>query len=734
LGENPATNVSAEISSTDQYITITQNASAYNNVQGGGSATNQTYFEITVDEDCPDGHSANIEMNITSDEDTWVLYFALELNAPVIEFQSVFVDDGSNNILDPGETADIYVTFTNSGGSDATNVLTELSESDPYVTLNTTTHTFTVLSAGAVSTGMFNVTASGTAPIGHMANVDWVMNGDVNFDTSGSFDLVISQVPVLLEEDFTGAYPPDGWTLTGLNPGNWTQSTTSEAGGSSPESKLNWSPSFTGESRLVSPELNTAGSSTLDFEFRHYLNDFSGAEYVLSLRTTSDGGTTWNTAWEINPNGNVGPELIQLEISTPDVGAQDFQIAFVFDGNSFNINYWYIDNIHLEGGQGTALGFIEGDVTLDGGTGDVEDVIITAEDYVTSPDASGYYIIPLPSDTYDVTASLEGYEAVTSTGVQVLPNQTVTENFELTYLQAPEDLTAIANSNDVTLEWDMTAMRTTGEARINLNSSKSQMNRIGFEEANSVEETTRSLTGFKVYRNSVEIAQIYNTSQTTFYDNGLDAGDYSYYVTATYDGEIESLPSNIVEISVTLDAPVNLTAQAQEPDVILNWEAPSFLRSLTGYRVYRDGESVTDVTETTYTDYNVPTGIYTYYVTGLYEQYESDASNEVIVDLTEADDPLIPTNTVLIGNYPNPFNPETKIEFSLLEAGNVDVVIYNIKGEKVKKLVDGKMVAGFHSAVWNGKDDNGKKVASGVYLYRFKTAGIDQTKKMMLIK
>jgi hypothetical protein len=118
----------------------------------------------------------------------------------------------------------------------------------------------------------------------------------------------------------------------------------------------------------------------------------------------------------------------------------------------------------------------------------------------------------------------------------------------------------------------------------------------------------------------------------------------------------------------------------------------------------------------------------------LYDQYESEASNEVIVDLTEADDPLIPSNTALIGNYPNPFNPETKIEFSLLEAGNVDVVIYNIKGEKVKKLVDGKMVAGFHSAVWNGKDDNGKKVASGVYLYRFKTAEIDQTKKMMLIK
>ena len=70
----------------------------------------------------------------------------------------------------------------------------------------------------------------------------------------------------------------------------------------------------------------------------------------------------------------------------------------------------------------------------------------------------------------------------------------------------------------------------------------------------------------------------------------------------------------------------------------------------------------------------------------------------------------------------------------MLDADNVDLIIYNIKGERVKKLISNRLDAGFHSAVWDGKDDNGKKAASGIYLYRFKTTKINQVKKMILLK
>ncbi len=94
--------------------------------------------------------------------------------------------------------------------------------------------------------------------------------------------------------------------------------------------------------------------------------------------------------------------------------------------------------------------------------------------------------------------------------------------------------------------------------------------------------------------------------------------------------------------------------------------------------------------------------------------------------------PLVP---VLNGNYPNPFNPETKIAFSIPEDSKVNLTIYNIKGQKVKTLVNDQLEKGFHEIIWNSKDNNGKSVASGVYFYKFdvnsKTKGV---KKMLLLK
>ena len=88
----------------------------------------------------------------------------------------------------------------------------------------------------------------------------------------------------------------------------------------------------------------------------------------------------------------------------------------------------------------------------------------------------------------------------------------------------------------------------------------------------------------------------------------------------------------------------------------------------------------------------------------------------------------------LIGNYPNPFNPETTISYNIKEADLVSLDIYNVKGQKVKSLVNDRQTAGRHDIVWNGKDDNGKSVSSGVFFYRMKSGKYTSTKKMILMK
>ena len=104
------------------------------------------------------------------------------------------------------------------------------------------------------------------------------------------------------------------------------------------------------------------------------------------------------------------------------------------------------------------------------------------------------------------------------------------------------------------------------------------------------------------------------------------------------------------------------------------------------------------------------------------------------ITFTGTDSDLIPV-TSLIGNHPNPFNPTTTISFSISENSNVEVSIYSIKGQKVRQLVSNQLSAGQHSTVWNGNDDSGEPVSSGVYFYKLNVNGkAAATKKMLLLK
>ncbi len=95
----------------------------------------------------------------------------------------------------------------------------------------------------------------------------------------------------------------------------------------------------------------------------------------------------------------------------------------------------------------------------------------------------------------------------------------------------------------------------------------------------------------------------------------------------------------------------------------------------------------------------------------------------------------LPVTDYQLTNYPNPFNPETKIVFDLLESGQIKLEIYNIKGQRVKTLLDCYMSSGRSEMLWNSKDDIGKRVSSGVYFYKLSVNGkTEKTKKMLLLK
>ena len=86
-------------------------------------------------------------------------------------------------------------------------------------------------------------------------------------------------------------------------------------------------------------------------------------------------------------------------------------------------------------------------------------------------------------------------------------------------------------------------------------------------------------------------------------------------------------------------------------------------------------------------------------------------------------------------NYPNPFNPTTTISFSLPEASRVTLAVYNVLGQKVRTLINNQLAtAGLHAKQWDGRDDAGRQVASGIYFYKLEAGNFSSIKKMVLMK
>jgi photosystem II stability/assembly factor-like uncharacterized protein len=247
--------------------------------------------------------------------------------------------------------------------------------------------------------------------------------------------------------------------------------------------------------------------------------------------------------------------------------------------------------------------------------------------------------------------------------------------------------------------------------------------------------TSAVLIGYKIYRDGNLLIEISNPNTLEYLDEGLDAGVYEYYMTAVYvEGESDSV--GLGEVIIILPAPTDLSASYSPPYILLSWNGIEN-RELVSYNIYRNGVFVSNVLETFYLDSDLTFPItYVYNVAGVFTgSWEGEWSADEIIEIFDAGQNLVNLQTRLQNNYPNPFNPETAISFSTTESTEqTELIVYNMKGQKVKQLISEQLSAGQHSTVWNGTDDNGKSVSNGVYFYKMKSGNYQETKKMILLK
>jgi hypothetical protein len=147
-----------------------------------------------------------------------------------------------------------------------------------------------------------------------------------------------------IDEDFSGGVPPAGWSTT--HPSNWGSSNTNYAGGTAPEARFSWTPSSTDNFRLYTGPMDTTGYTTMNLKFKEYVNDYNGV-YTLGVETSTD-GVTWTTIYS-RAGGPYGPTTTVIPIdSSQGMGSSTLQVSFTFFGYSYNINYWYIDDVELK--------------------------------------------------------------------------------------------------------------------------------------------------------------------------------------------------------------------------------------------------------------------------------------------------------------------------------------------------------------------------------------------------
>lgn len=114
---------------------------------------------------------------------------------------------------------------------------------------------------------------------------------------------------------------------------------------------------------------------------------------------------------------------------------------------------------------------------------------------------------------------------------------------------------------------------------------------------------------------------------------------------------------------------------------------------------------------------------------GVYKYTNEILNNQNTIDIFPE------KSAILYNNYPNPFNPSTKIEFSIKKNSEIELSIYNTKGQKLRTLAQNYFPEGSHSIVWNGDDESNKPVSSGVYLYKLNVNGkTESVKKCLLLK
>ncbi|MDZ4122257.1 MAG: T9SS type A sorting domain-containing protein [Candidatus Cloacimonadaceae bacterium] len=594
---------------------------------------------------------------------------------------------------------------------------------------------------------------------------------------------------IWITEDFSSTtFPPPGWTISS-NAANWSRFAGNNAGGTAPELRFSWEPQFSGASYFISPMLDTTGESQIFLDFNHFVDRYA-TPFTIGVATRSSGGA-WNVAWSINPTADVGPEQRTVVISNSNVGSAEFQFAFFFSGSSYNIDFWYIDNIKLYTPFEYDLAIINAAGPSQVIAGEVINPSCVVKNLGTMPLSP---IVDL--DIYEWDTMIENHTVFGSTNLAPGAEETInfpfflptTENemyrFEFR-VSSLEDVIDMDPSNNLYDKWVATwtagkqnvllelgtggwcpycpgaAMAADEFVALDYNVAVIE-NHNGDPYANDTSNARNSYYGISGYPTGIfdgVLRYVGGSNSTSIFPSYLPLYQQraplktpvELFIYGISDREGYQLTVRVDKLANLIQSNLVLHLALTESEIPYSWQGQTHFNFVNHIMLpdHLGTPIALNSMEIGYYDYELFLSMGAAWVPEhceLVAFIQDNDTKEVLqaykISLLALEEPPVSVsdNTVpalkagLESIHPNPFNPQTTISYSLPTNQKVQLNIYNLKGQLVKSLVDADMVSGRHSIVWNGLDNSGSKVSSGMYFVRMDTATGSSSRKVMLLK
>jgi len=533
-GNLVADDITATLSTADEYVNIENAVSLYYPLEAGASGVNREPFTFTVSEDCPAGHVIQFALHIQSDETIWNRQFSIQVDSSQLRYNSFLISDYEgdfNGVIDPNEAVKLIINLRNASAVDARAVNVTLDSTVPNLSIANPEKTIPLISGNQIMQIVFDldfadvVEEAGYLPLHFTATPLSGEAIDVNLNIPYNLPNV--------EQDFelnNGDFVSEtGWV--------WGEPASVDAYSGTKVWATNLSGQYPSnvQYHLYTPRYVLGANSQLNFMHSYAVEQgYDGVNVSIS----TNNGNSWTV---ISPTtGYNGTAIAGLNSESGWTGNSEGWVNAIFDltqyanqdvkfrfrlGSNGSVNGpgWFIDDFKLSD-VNLKTGFVQGTVYLTSIVDPSLATVMSSQRFATNPNSAGNYKLYLPNGTHSVTAGLPNHQNSTMNNIHINVNTPVaTADFTLINLPPVEGITFFEDDETGNLQiiWTPPA------------------------------EPIFPISAYRVYRkfDSGPFVMVLETTDTSYSEHRELDGYYGYYIVAVYMGD-EGAPSEILDISL----------------------------------------------------------------------------------------------------------------------------------------------------------------------------------------